>query len=113
MSENPPTDNPTPQDSIDKSREDLLGEIIYIRQEIERLNNHRLVRVYNHFGRFLLFSFARGVFTGLGTVFGATLVASIAFYILSQIELVPILGDFLRLLVEELNFDYNQYRPHP
>lgn len=44
----------------------------------------------------------RGMVQGFGTVMGATVVVSIFAYLLSTLDFIPILGDWMRLLEEEM-----------
>ncbi len=47
-------------------------------------------------------SFVRGIFTGLGTVIGATLVVALLLWILSFFGTFPVIGDFFRSLGDAL-----------
>lgn len=76
------------------SAEDLTHEIAALRAELRVLNSHRFMRIHNSFPRFLAFNFARGLALGLGTVVGATLLLSMLVGALSQIEFLPIIGDW-------------------
>lgn len=76
------------------SEGDLTREIAALRAELRVLNSHRFVRIHNSVPRFLAFNFARGLALGLGTVVGATLLLSMLVGALSQIEFLPIIGDW-------------------
>ncbi len=73
---------------------DLRSDIAALRREIEKLNTHRFVRIHNSYWRMIAFQFIRGLAMGLGTVIGATILVSVIAYFLSQIELIPIIGDW-------------------
>ncbi len=47
-------------------------------------------------------SFLRGIFTGLGSVIGATLVVALLLWLLSAAGGVPIVGDFFRHLGDSI-----------
>ncbi len=85
---------------------DQLNEILFsmkrIEAELERVNSHRLVKVYNSISQLLLFHFLKGIAFGLGSVLGATIIVSILAYVLSQFEFVPILGEWVKLIVQEI-----------
>lgn len=81
------TDDPT-------GERDLTQEIAALRAELRVLNNHRFVRIHNSVPRYLAFNFARGLALGLGTVVGATLLLSMLVWALSQIEFLPIIGEW-------------------
>ena len=86
----------------DPSDETLKEEITALRTEVTRLNEHKFIRMLNSTPRMMWISFLRGLATGLGTVVGATLLVSIMLYFLSQIELMPIIGDWAKQIAEEI-----------
>ena len=81
---------------------DLTQDIRALKAEVQRLNEHRYIRVMNSTPRLLWMSFLRGLATGLGTVVGATLLVSVMLYFLSQIELIPIIGDWAKQIAAEI-----------
>ncbi len=86
----------------DTSDSDLHQEIRTLREEVGQLNRHKYLRTLNSTPRLLWMSFLRGLATGLGTVVGATLLVSIMLYFLSQIELIPIIGDWAKQIAAEI-----------
>lgn len=68
--------------------------------ELEKLNTHRFVRVHNSPLRMVFFQFARGLAFGLGSVMGATILVSLVAWWVSQIEFLPLIGDWARQIVE-------------
>ena len=74
--------------------EDLMRELHALRAELHRLNSHRFIRVHNSVPRMLAFNFARGLAVGLGTVLGASVLLSLLVWGLSQIEFLPIIGEW-------------------
>ena len=86
-----------------KSQEDaLVGEVRALREELTRLNGHGFVRVYNSVPRFLAYNFAKGLVVGLGTVLGATLLLSVVAWSISQIEFLPIVGDWASEIARQM-----------
>lgn len=86
--------------------EDLTKEVHALRVELRRLNSHRFIRVHNSVPRMLAFNFARGLAVGLGTVLGASVLLSLLVWALSQIEFLPIIGEWAAQIarqVRELN----------
>lgn len=71
-------------------------------EELKRLNNHRFVRVHSSPWRLMWFQFIRGLAFGLGSVAGATILVSIVGYVLGQMEVVPIIGDWAKQLAAEI-----------
>ncbi|EAQ27161.1 MULTISPECIES: DUF5665 domain-containing protein [unclassified Roseovarius] len=74
--------------------DDLMREVAALRRELQTLNAHRFIRVHNSFPRMLAFNLARGLAAGLGTVLGATVLISVMIWMLSQIEFLPIIGEW-------------------
>ena len=68
---------------------------------LEKINSHNFIRIYNSVWRLMWVNFLRGLAFGLGSVIGATFLVYVLVQILSQIEFIPILGDWaLRLIAE-------------
>lgn len=72
-------------------------------RELTRLNKHRFIRMHNSLWRLLSFNFMRGLAFGLGSVMGATVLLSVVVFWLSQFEWVPLIGDWLGQLAEEID----------
>jgi type IV secretory pathway TrbF-like protein len=53
--------------------------------------------------RLLMFNFARGLAVGLGTLLGASVLLSMVVWALSQIEFLPIIGEFAAQIAEQMN----------
>lgn len=70
--------------------------------EVERLNQHRFIRVQNSLWRLITFQFIRGLAFGLGSVFGATLLVSLLAWWVSQFEFLPIVGDWASQIVKQI-----------
>lgn len=71
-------------------------ELTALTDELRQLN--RRERLINRIGRQLLI----GVAFGLGSVLGATLVLSVLIYLLTNIEIIPIVGEWAARIVEEI-----------
>ena len=54
-------------------------------------------------GKMIVNNFLGGLAWGFGTVLGATIVAALVLFILSQLNTVPIIGDFINNVMEEIN----------
>ena len=94
----------TNQSQLDAvSREDvvaLLHQAQCIYHEIGQINNHNLVKAYNSIPKLLWFHLLKGIAFGLGSVLGATVVLSMLVYILSQMEFIPIIGEWITAILE-------------
>ncbi|WP_226552132.1 DUF5665 domain-containing protein [Celeribacter naphthalenivorans] len=80
----------------------LSQDIKELRVELERLNNHRFIRIHNSNLRMMWFQFLRGLAFGFGSVVGASIVVSIVGFMLNQMEVVPIIGDWAKQLAGEI-----------
>ena len=78
------------------------NEIKKLREAIKSLSNNNIFKIYNSTKRILFISFLKGLASGLGWIIGATILVSLLTYILSQIEFIPILGDIVSQLIEEI-----------
>ncbi|WP_213546781.1 DUF5665 domain-containing protein [Vannielia litorea] len=88
----------------DATRSDLQREIVALREEVAKLNDHKFLRVYAQFWRLLAFQLLRGMAFGLGSVVGATVLVSILAYLLSQVDFIPILAEW----AAELDVEFGQ-----
>lgn len=80
--------------------EQLRDQTQAIHQELQALNNHKLIQAYNSIPRLLWFHLLKGVAFGLGSVLGATVVLSTLVYLLSQMEFIPIIGEWITAILE-------------
>lgn len=80
----------------------MADEIAALRRELRTLNAHRFITVHNSLWRLFLLRFVSGLFTGLGTVLGATVLVSLAVVWLQQIEWIPLVGDWAAGIASEI-----------
>ncbi|MEM6481791.1 MAG: DUF5665 domain-containing protein [Pseudomonadota bacterium] len=81
----------------------LSDELQALRREVSKLNEQSFIRIHNSVPRLLAYSFARGLAVGLGTVLGATVLLSFVIWSLSQIEFVPIIGEYVTEIIDQIN----------
>lgn len=84
---------------------DIQTELVALRAEVERLNNHRYIRLHNSLPKLIGFNLLRGLAFGLGTVLGATLLVWILGQFLSNIDFVPIIGEWAAEIASQMNAD--------
>lgn len=53
-------------------------------------------------GRLMWNNFLGGLAWGFGTVLGATIVVALVLFILSKLDTVPIIGDFISRILEQI-----------
>jgi hypothetical protein len=83
---------------MNKKEENIKG----LEKSLNKLLKHNFFKIYNSFWKLFLISLFRGLASGLGWVLGATILVSLLTYTLSQIEFIPILGDWVSRLIEEI-----------
>jgi len=79
-------------EKLDKQDYEKLGKAVeaaLFKEYIQMLRSTR---------RQIWSSFVRGIFTGLGTVIGATLVVALLLWVVSLFVTVPFIGEFFRTL---------------
>jgi hypothetical protein len=84
---------------IDKQ---LIKEMKSLSKEVRNLKNLEFVRILKHPWKFLWLSLLKGMMIGLGTVLGASVLVGVVIYILGQISLVPIVGDFVEEVLGQI-----------
>jgi hypothetical protein len=89
----------------------LAREIKELATEISRLKKMDFMQVFNHPVKFLFYSFLKGLMIGFGSVLGASVLVGIFIYILAQIRLVPILGDFVQEVINQIQTEQSVKAP--
>lgn len=90
------SDQKTQTEKLDKATYEKLGKAVeaaLVKDYIELLHSTR---------RQIWSSFVRGIFMGLGTVIGATLVVALLLWVLTIFGTFPVIGDFFRTLGDAL-----------
>ncbi|MFY9209979.1 MAG: DUF5665 domain-containing protein [Aestuariivita sp.] len=82
--------------------ENLNEDVSALRRELERLNNHKFIQIHDKPIRLLAFNFARGMAFGLGTVVGASVLLSLAAWSLSQIDFIPVIGNWAAQIAAQI-----------
>ena len=78
------------------------NEIKKLSEAIKSLNNNNIFKIYNSTKKILFMSFLKGLASGLGWIIGATILVSILTFALSQIQFIPILGEWVSKLITEI-----------
>ena len=87
--------------SIAGSNNQAVAEVLPA-TKIEKKAANNIFKIYNSTKKILFISFLKGLASGLGWIIGATILVSLLTYILSQIEFIPILGDIVSQLIQEI-----------
>ncbi len=78
-------------------------EIAELTKELRNLQGHYAMRSLQSRKRMMLAQFLRGLSFGLGSVIGATILVSVSVYLLSQIDFIPIIGDWAAQIANEIS----------
>lgn len=81
---------------------ELAREIRLLSAEIKRIKSMEVIKIFRHPWKFLGLSLVKGIMVGFGSVLGATIFLSLFIYILAQISLVPIVGDFVKDVMSQI-----------
>lgn len=92
---------------------ELRDEIRGLRAEVQRLNDHRFIKVQNSTRRMLTFMLMRGLALGLGTVIGASVLVSVLAFVLAQINFIPIIGEWAQDFAREIEAEVAAKRGAP
>lgn len=77
---------------------DTLETLQKIHTELVTLNSHNVFAFNKLVGRALVMQFLKGTFLALGSLVGAAIILSVLLYILSQMEVIPIVGEWIKQL---------------
>jgi hypothetical protein len=95
------TDRNTPDPT--QADQTLTKELAALRTEVARLNRHKIVTMHDRPLKILGFQLLRGIAMGFGTVVGATIVVSIAAFLLAQIDFIPIIGEWASQIASQID----------
>lgn len=95
-------DNVKNQEPLDREDiDDVLEELKQIRYCLTILLDSPIAKNVTK-RRLFAIHFFKGIFLGLGSFFGATLVVSLIVFLLSHVQFVPIMGDFVKDILLEI-----------
>jgi len=86
---------------------DLHADLKAVQKELQLLNTHRFVRIHNSMWRLISFQFVRGLAFGLGSVIGATILVYFLVYSLSNIDFIPIVGEWAKEIADMITQNGN------
>jgi hypothetical protein len=95
-------DQPSPT-LTDKLLQDMLRSTQATERHLHKLSSHKLMTDYGSTHRQLLMQFMKGAAFGLGSVIGATVFVSLIIYLLSQVAFLPIIGEWIKVILEEIH----------
>ncbi|MDJ0640281.1 MAG: DUF5665 domain-containing protein [Paracoccaceae bacterium] len=77
----------------------LEREVASLARELEKINNHKVMRAHSSNARLMWFNFLRGLTFGLGSVVGATFLVSMLVYTLSWVDFIPVVGEWAKEVI--------------
>ena len=75
-------------------KNETIAAIKDLTREVKNLNSQRFFSAHNSWFGLAIFNLVRGLMFGLGSVLGATILVYVFISILSQIDFIPILGEW-------------------
>lgn len=88
--------------TVTKLELELSKEVKELTKEINNLKDLEFVKILKHPWRMMGLSFLKGIMVGFGSVLGATVLVAFFIFILSKISLVPVVGDFVQDIIQEI-----------
>ncbi|MFA6917755.1 MAG: DUF5665 domain-containing protein [Candidatus Gracilibacteria bacterium] len=88
--------------AVTKLELELSKEVKELTKEITNLKELEFVKILKHPWRLMGLSLLKGIMVGFGSVLGATVLVALFVYLLSQISLVPVVGDFVQDIIQEI-----------
>lgn len=92
----------TPNNIPTESEREIVQSVRSIEQQLQKISLHPLIVKPPTTARELLLQFAKGAAFGLGSIAGAGIILSLVIYLLSQIQFVPILGEFIKDILTQI-----------
>lgn len=87
---------------VQDPNKELVTQLQILTKQVQNLRDSELVEIFKKPGKFLWFSFLKGLALGLGSALGATILLAFLIYLLAQIQLVPYIGDFVTEVIQEI-----------
>ena len=78
----------------------ILKSIQNIEQTLEANNANKPVPGQHY--KILLLQLSKGMAFGLGSVLGASVIVSMMVFILAQVEFLPIIGEWVKTIIDEI-----------
>jgi len=88
---------------LNDSEDALSTELRLLREEVTQITTHRLFTSQRSVGRMLALSLGRGLAFGLGSVVGASFLVSAVVYSLSQVDFIPVIGEWAARIADEIS----------
>lgn len=81
---------------------ELVIEMKGLAKEMRKLKSLEFVKILNRPGKFLFFSFLKGLMIGFGSILGASVLVGVFIYLLTQFTVVPVVGNYVQEFVGQI-----------
>ncbi|MFH1720602.1 MAG: DUF5665 domain-containing protein [Patescibacteria group bacterium] len=88
--------------SQEKLTLELAKEVKELSKNIRNLESEKIFQIIKSPWRLMWMSFLKGLMVGFGSVLGATVIVAIFIYLISQVEFIPIIGEWVNEIVEQV-----------
>ena len=78
----------------------LTESILALTKLVRKLRSERYLQIVDNPKKFLFYNFLLGVHRGIGFAFGASVIFAFIIWVLSQLSIVPVLGDWIVNLLD-------------
>ncbi len=95
--------------SQEKLQKDFIKAQKDLVELISKLRKERYLQVVDNKKKYLTMHFLGGMASGVGGAVGATIVVGLLLFVVSKLQLVPIIGNFVTGVIEVVNENF-QYR---
>ncbi len=95
------------QHKLAQETNELAKELKKLAKEVHRLKELEFIQILKHPWKLMGYSFLKGAMVGFGSIVGAGILIAVFFYLVSQISLVPVIGEFVQEVVGQLDLPEN------
>lgn len=97
----------TKKTSVQLEKE-LAKEIKALTKEVHKLRDLEFIKILKHPFKLMWLSLLKGLMVGFGSVLGASVLVALFVYLIAQISLVPIVGDFVKDIMSQITIPQTQ-----
>lgn len=83
-------------------QKELTKEVQKLAKVIRHLQSEKPFDIMKNPGKFMWYALLKGLMLGFGSVLGGTVLVAVALFLLSKIEFIPILGEFIQKIITQI-----------
>jgi hypothetical protein len=84
----------------EKQEKSLRESVTVLTKLVEELRSRRYLQRIDKPKRFLFYNFISGIVRGIGVALGASIVFALIIWILSKLQIVPVLGNWAIIILD-------------